>query len=241
MMKSIFSFILLSIITPLVLHAETFKLPAEIKQIIEDKNNTDKAKTRINVANKIKLNLKRVGENSIPMGNSTLKNYVIVISEYLCPHCHNFLKEIKNLPLEKNDFHLKLLALPIFGTTLSKEYGVIFQQAAKENPQSFVEILAVYTRNNKEALLQLMHDQYKIDISNDLLSNPQSFEEHEKLLQDLGVSFVPMLFLVIDDKVGNNVVVPVMNVNPKRLIKVARELEKIDEKTIQYLKDELDQ
>lgn len=217
------------------------KIPSTVMQILDDKDKTDKAKARIQVAKTVKEHLEAVEAQSFTLGAANQENGVVAVVEYLCPHCHLFLKDLKNIDFKANKIKLSVLALPVFATQQSKQFDIILQKAYQSKPSEYVNILADYKRNDKDSLVKLVRETYKIDLSDDLINNNVGAQEQEKLLADLGIPFVPMLFFVMNDKANNKLVIPLANIPAGKLEKLVKSLEKLDDNEVKKLKEALGQ
>lgn len=214
------------------------KIPSEVMQVLNDKDKTDKAKSRIQVAKAVKDHLKSVKESAFSIGDAEQKNSVIAVVEYLCPHCHDFLKDLKGIDFKKNKINLSVLALPVFGTPTSKQFDAILQYAYKAKPSEYVNVLANYKRNDKDGLVKLIRETYTIDLPDTIINDMNAISNQEKLLVDLGIPFVPMLFFV---RAIDQLVIPLVNVPAAKFVDLVKKLENLDEEDIKRLKEILGQ
>ncbi|MBP9752770.1 MAG: hypothetical protein KBD31_03055 [Proteobacteria bacterium] len=205
------------------------------------KKDDDQTKKKLDVAKAVKKNLKRIKENSFVF-DSKSKGTFLILAEFLCPNCHRIFEHVKDLDVQKMNINFWVLPLPTFGSELSSQYGLIMKSAFESDSSKFMDVLSRYQTGNKETLLKLIKSDLEIQISDNVISDLSKYDPYKRLMTDLGVEFVPMLFYVLDDaKTSETVVIPLRNIAMKDLKVVIEKLSKLSENDLSELKKTLNQ
>ncbi|CAO5675419.1 MAG: hypothetical protein HEEMFOPI_00231 [Holosporales bacterium] len=231
----VFSSVFLSSITPL------FSESISLSTLDYLKNDDPQTKKKLEVAKAIKDNLKKVKENALAL-NVQSKGTLLVLADFLCPNCHRVFAHIKELDTKKIKINFAVLPLPTFNTELSAQYGLIMKSAFENNSSKFMDVLAQYKTGNKDDLLKLIKSDLQITLDDTSIKDLAKYDVYKRLMSDLSVEFVPMLFYVEEGtKAEDTVVIPLRNIAISDLNLVLEKITKLSQNELSQIRTMLGQ
>lgn len=237
-MKTFFTLLAL-ILSQATLDAAT-QYPKAINKILKDASEkNENAIQKIAAAKRIHENWNTVKEQAFYVNNAG-KVAVLAVVEFLCPHCHDFLKGIKDVNFKEAQADLYILSLPVFKSDLSSEYGSLAAAAYHLEPVKIMDILMQYAYRDIEAFKTQLKKDFKLNISDDLVKKA-NYSKNETLLETLKIPRVPMPFIVMDRKEKGRLIIPLPNYKAAVIFDIAKEAENMSDDTFTALKKDLDQ
>lgn len=215
------------------------KYPDIAAGLIQQGVQAKQAQERVIWAKKVKENLSEITEKSIKFIADETGTTVLMFVDFLCPHCKEHLKSISDLRKKQPKLNFMIYSVPLFEGDLSREYGMIMNAAFKKDSTKFTGLLDKYGdgENSKENLLEKVKE-FKIKIDTDSIKDLSGYDDRKTLMEKIGFNQVPVSFILLDDKMGGKIVVPIPIMAPDQLVKAVEDLNKTSSEQRAKLKKE---
>lgn len=203
------------------------KYPEIVAQILQEGVQNKQTEQKIGWAKNIKENLPAIKEASINFGGVEDADVsVLMIIDFLCPHCQTHLKMISDLRKKNANIKFIVYSVPLFQGDLTREYGLILNAAYRKDAIKFLDLLGAYANNkpSKEALLNKVQE-FKIDVQSSDYSDLSVYDKRSDLMDQIGLTQVPASFVLLKDKKGGIIVVPLNIMDPDSLVKTIEAME----------------
>lgn len=203
------------------------KYPEIVAQILQEGVQNKQTEQKIGWAKNIKENLPAIKESAINFGGVEDADVsVLMIIDFLCPHCQTHLKMISDLRKKNANIKFIVYSVPLFQGDLTREYGLILNAAYRKDAIKFLDLLGAYANNkpSKEALLNKVQE-FKIDVQSSDYSDLSVYDKRSDLMDQIGLTQVPASFALLKDKKGGVIVVPLNIMDPDSLVKTVEAME----------------
>jgi protein-disulfide isomerase len=203
------------------------KYPEIVAQILHEGVQNKQAEQKIGWAKNIRDNLPAIMEDSIQFGGAEDADVsVLMIIDFLCPHCQTHLKMVSDLRKKNANIKFIVYSVPLFQGDLTREYGLILNAAYRKDAIKFLDLLGAYANNkpSKEALIKKVED-FKIGIQGSDYNDLSAYDKHSDLMDKIGLTQVPASFVLLKDKKGGTIVVPLNIMDADSLVKTIEAIE----------------
>ena len=219
------------------------KYPEIVTQILQEGVQKKQAEQKMNWAKNIKEHLPAIKEGAIHFGSTEDADVaVLIIIDFLCQHCQTHLKMISDIRKKNSNIKFIVYSVPLFQGDLTREYGLILNAAYRKDAIRFLDLLEVYTDNkpSKDALLQKVQE-FKIDIQRSEYSDLSAYDKNSNIMANINLQYVPISFVLINDKKGDIIVAPLNITDADSLLKTIKEVESMSSEERAEIKQKLNQ
>jgi len=219
------------------------KYPEIVAQILQEGVQNKQAEQKIGWAKNIKENLAAITEGAINFGGTEDADVsVLMIIDFLCPHCQTHLKMISDLRKKNANIKFMVYSVPLFQGDLTREYGLILNAAYRKDAIKFLDLLGAYANNkpSKEALLNKVQE-FKIDVQASDYGDLSAYDKNSNLMDKIGLTQVPASFVLLKDKKGGIIVVPLNIMDADSLVKTVDAIESTSSEERAKIKESLGQ